>query len=592
MDRFSTSLRRRNYNNRGLVVHNFTVDNCKINADGSLFVFFVRTYKEGHLLCSRDGGFTWNPVWNDATPPRTDIWYHTTPRAVAGLDVQGPIMQLEMVPDVDGAYVFTGGENGAGGFTNTFQYVNTTTMIAQTLVFTVIATDVARKGVLATSGYQHWIAIGYVRDSNSNFGVNRFSPYDGSLAGVVYENSFLYDNRFDMVANGESGRCNIAVVSSAGLKHIRYDFETHTFAAPTAISADTRITSIAIARDGFNSLCAVWGLISGPGAGTAVQIKYAISTDNGSTWHVTSIVAGGIDPYYDIISGDIDARVDVIGGSNGGFLFMYVRKVPSPPGSPRLWINEVKTNDNGVSYFHTLYREATSQPANKWVVGGHFFKPQEDSLVDLTIPGFVRIAYQVGEGTDELMTDSTPVAFAQELLLTAFPVSTPATITAYNQDFHALGMVGPQTTKYLAAFNSVGTTYMLRRYEPNADAEMGDRNSYDEPIETERKLMIDPSSYGFPSLELGTADYTEWIERDIRKAFLPPDFPPLRTFVLNAGNFLKRTVWTFLLDGNEYEISQVVPRFVSGQIVFYEVNAYVIGPSRDPWSRVVLPSET
>jgi hypothetical protein len=41
-----------------------------------------------------------------------------------------------------------------------------------------------------------------------------------------------------------------------------------------------------------------------------------------------------------------------------------------------------------------------------------------------------------------------------------------------------------------------------------------------------------------------------------------------------------------------YEISQVVPYFINSQICYYGANGYVVGPSNDPFSRPVLPSET
>jgi hypothetical protein len=263
----------------------------------------------------------------------------------------------------------------------------------------------------------------------------------------------------------------------------------------------------------------------------------------------------------------------------------YVRKNASA--IARLYVHQMTSTD-GLTYTCGAAKEATSQPATANVVGGHFFKPCEDNLLVLSTPGFARIAYQVEQGSSELMLDCTPVAFAQELLTTAFPLYAATLPSSNNVDFYGAGMNGTRTAKYIEAFSSLGVTLMFRRFEPLATAEMGDRSSYAAPTETPYKVVIDPSSYSFPTPELQIADQTAWIERDVRRLFLPPNVPLLRTFLLNAGNI----VWTILLDGNEYEVSQVVPRFIDEEIVFYEANAYVIGPSRDPWSRVILPSET
>ena len=951
MDRFSTSLRRRNYNNRGLVRHHFVDDPCRISTNGNLWAFIQRTFKEGLLLYSTNGGFSWNKIYNDATVPSEDLWYHTAPRSVAGTDVQGPIISLELFPDIDGAYIFTGGDTAAGAYTDTFQLASTLNLVAQKApAFTTIASGDALEGVFATSAYQQWLAIGYVGAGDSYLYVDRFSPYDGSLAGAVPEDTYAYLNRYDMVANGQIGVCDIVIQAdvggggggvitypilktwstsrytkattcaiskggtdyndafgiaeskhcayigglsiagthapklihdpvtnryiyqctsvvysgntykdtlpgrpdanytlfyagydgvsvyvyeagtpscseqdlmepvvlkgytgavyedanitgtgnvdmilvylagtpsyrcavlvshaklteaqnafisagfavvrtilsvyvaggagnnytfaaaaitgagaslwggdgcggirasanrmtiigapssmfspepcavnnasylclgvrgafadsisvedvdliltsfagkdysfycrhsasyhyiallttagyggfthvlsvfkshgrhadytlqvsqitgagatlwggdgcggerttsggggtAAGLKHVRYDFSTKAFDSPHDIS-DVTVVSVAIARDGYDNLCAVWGELDG----SDVDIKYGISQDNGSTWIISSPAVGGTTTYVDAIRTQPEARVDIIGGQEGGFLFMYVRNNGT---ANRLYVHHITTT-NGTTYVCGDAKEATSRLATENVVGGHFFKPSEDNLLILAIPGFARIAYQIEEGdathaSSELMLDATPVGFGQELLLTAYPVSTPTTETASNQDFYTVPMAGGYTTKYLDSFNSMGTTCLIRQYEPNPAALMADRTAYGAPTEAEKKVMLDPASYGFPTPDIQAVDQTEWIEKDVRKVFLPPDFPLLRTFVLNAGNFLKRTVWTILLDGNEYEISQVVPRFINEQIAFYEANTYVIGPSRDPWSRTVLPSET
>lgn len=941
-DRFSTDLRRRNYNNRGLIRHHFTDKPCRVEADGTLWAFVVRSYKEGLLLKSADGGFTWSKIYNSADPQTEDLWYHTTPRSQAGLDVQGPIVNMEILADADGIFLFTGGDNTVA-FTHLWQFISTMTDIAQSSGTTLLSAGLALEGVFGTTSYQHQSVIGFVKAADSSFGIERVSAYDGSSPGPVYESSYEYLNRFDLVVNGETGYVDIVVQSDegsgagvtypflgdfdyteyayqatccaltyggndyidafgvaeskhccylheiivagdaipnvyydselgcyifqmcsltyggndysdsyastdshyccfyggtaggsiylykagntdantpqvreplalkgygvygmpydganvdgstdidivltqisgnyitilvesslrselvtnltssgysvdlqvpsvytangvgsdytfdetaitgagatlwgadgadgkrwgeltfkdvgapsatnapepefiksanfvflgidglladtlvtedvdiilatsgggdrhtfltkqsntlnagwmlgsagytvdltirsvfqstgsgtdmvfdetvitgagatlwggdgaggertpggtpadVGLRHFRFNLLNGTFGSVHSVSPAT-VASVALARDGYGTLCAVWGEISG----SDINIKCGISIDNGVSWAPMTFTMGGSATFEDTIASEIDARIDVIGGEDGGFLFMYVRDNSS--GVPRLYIHQVTTSD-GSTYTVGSATEATSRPTDESIVGGRFFKPQEDSLISLAVPGFVRIAYQVGEGNSELMLDTVPVRFAQELLTTAFPVSSSSEDTTPNQDFYTAGMTGAYTTKYLAAFNKLGTTFLVRKYEPDTDAQMGDRTAYGEPTEYTPTCMIDPKTYLFPQAEFRPEDQVDYIEQDIRKIYFKPDFPILRTFVLNDGGFLKRTVWTVLHDGNEYEISQVVPRFIDDQIVYYEANIYVIGPSRDPWARVVLPSET
>ena len=44
--------------------------------------------------------------------------------------------------------------------------------------------------------------------------------------------------------------------------------------------------------------------------------------------------------------------------------------------------------------------------------------------------------------------------------------------------------------------------------------------------------------------------------------------------------------------GNQYEVTQVVPKFIDNQIAYYKANMYVVGPSNNPFTKITLPSET
>ncbi|KKL07207.1 hypothetical protein LCGC14_2588340, partial [marine sediment metagenome] len=154
-------------------------------------------------------------------------------------------------------------------------------------------------------------------------------------------------------------------------------------------------------------------------------------------------------------------------------------------------------------------------------------------------------------------------AAADSVLVTFEVLGTPNS----NIDYHAFGMVGSFTDRYEAAFERVGNSLRFLKYEPDQDNFMNDRSAYDAPTESFSKAIFHPSSYSFPSVDLAAGSQAAWIEQDIRKLYLPPDFHLSRTFSVNQGGYLKRTVWLCEYDGNQYELSQVVPHFIKNEIL-------------------------
>jgi hypothetical protein len=369
-----------------------------------------------------------------------------------------------------------------------------------------------------------------------------------------------------------------------------------------------------LAVDGYGSICAVWSETTV--ATEAIVIKYATSVDAGANWDVNALTqTAGHGDYVDAVSTNGAGRTSVIGSSSGGFMFTYVEDNASAV--PKTYVRTLTTDDAGATY--DLEAEAeiatNSTKATDSVVGAHFFRPPSAKLMDLSDPGLVRVAFQVGEGNSVTDGDSIPVNFGQEeLWASAYPSTLASEASVYsvdtgsanallvnlnilpgpnsNSDYYTLGLTGPLTQKYISMFNKMGTTIRLLKHEPTQTNFMSDRSSYGAPTESSAKAMFDPQSYSFPTPAITASGSDSWIERDVRKIFLPPTTHLARTFIVNDGGYLKRTVWECEFGGNAYEISQVVPRFLSGQLCYYEANAYVIGPSRDPFSRTVLPSET
>jgi len=151
-------------------------------------------------------------------------------------------------------------------------------------------------------------------------------------------------------------------------------------------------------------------------------------------------------------------------------------------------------------------------------------------------------------------------------------------------------LTGEITKKYESAFNRFGTSIYVEQYEPIQESVLADKSSYSLENVFYVKAFFQDINYGFPAPV--NESFDSYMERDLRKLHLPPDFHISRTFLINDGNKLRRSVWLAKFGGNLYELSQVVPKFVDNQIAYYTVNAYVVGPSRNPFTRTILPSET
>ena len=134
------------------------------------------------------------------------------------------------------------------------------------------------------------------------------------------------------------------------------------------------------------------------------------------------------------------------------------------------------------------------------------------------------------------------------------------------------------------AFTKVGTTVEIEQYEPISDIWVGGRTAYDQPIIHVVKCFLDSASWNSPNQALNQADYDEFIDRDLRKIYLPPGFFMEYTGVLSNSNEYFQTVYLVKFDGFTYEIRQVVPKFIDNQIIYWEGNCYNVG-NFDVWSR-------
>lgn len=594
-----TSIINKDYCSRGLIVNRATSHPCVRDSDGTLWVAIRERHLVGHinLYRSKDGGFTWQNIFKGDWPTGLG-WGGESP--ILGTEAAvGAFIHLQVLENLNKIIMW-----------HTFHYNGDNTIRAWPFIFnkttgernlTEVPSNAPDYKVGADSlcmkfpYNENMLFIVYI--AAGSLVVRSFYPNQITLYRTSTALSGGWTPTFDAVAR-QDGLIDIAIVQSTALKYLRYNDLTQTYSASVTVATSVNtIGDVGISRDGNGHLLITYTDYTG----STSSLKYARSTDNGVTWVPVTIPTVGTP--FDAMTAAPTSRLINTAGLNG-FLLSYVDQVGAGP---------IRT------YVRTLIGGAlgaakeiatVSNPGVK-IMGVRFFETPTGKQLDLSDPGQARVAFQVGEGNSNLGLDSISVRIGQEELAeSAYPslsTSLPAadvptlferlvTVNVLagpeeNQDYFAAGAVGAITRKYLKAFASTGTYCVIRRYNPTVAAETNDRSAYGTPTSISRPIILTPMTYEWPFPQ-SSEDFTAFVERDARKIHLPPDLWLEREFILNAGNFLKRTIWTMLFDGNEYEISQVVPSFVSGKITHYSANAYVVGSSNDPFSRKTLVSET
>lgn len=604
----NTAIVDESWNARGLITHN-AVTKALVRADDGTLWAAVR---EGHvkeyinIYRSTDNGFSWENMYAG------DFLEVTRRTGLSGYNQNGPFLHLTLNEERDRLILW-----------HTFYETSLNRHDVEPFIFEITdsglerlttVTDHAVTGIVLDAD-QLALDISYTSThiyltyaSSSVINVQVFdhtyqSSTDGAEDfGTAYFNTFAThannDNTLDMVVLKDD-------TTTYTIQYVKFNRITGTFTTPITISSFNAadIADINLERDGEGNLLCLWTQENA--AGTAITEKYATSVDDGTTWAVETIpVTSGQTDLTDTATGRLAGRTVALGGLQG-FLVGYVRNLN---GTPTAYIRTLLYNSTSNSYDLGTEKVAIDDT----VIGYRFFRPTGNQLMDLDQLGQIRVAYQSVQATSQVQVDTNPARFSQQLLResaafaedqssyeTDVPSSTDQIVVNFNLlgsvgenvDYYSEGLTGSITNRYIAAFNRVGTSVTLRKYEPTEDAQTSDRAAYGSATDYITKVHLQPINYDAP-VAVGSESFTTYIERDTRKIHIPPTTHISRTFVLNAGNHLKRTVWTLAFDGNEYEISQVVPFFVNDQIAYYQANAYVIGPSNDPFSRTILPSET
>ena len=604
------------YNARGLILHNGVNKSLIRQTDGVLWaaVREGHNYKYINIYKSTDDGFSWTNMYSDT--------FSTLTRrtGITGLNTTGPVMHLVINEELN-------------RLTLLHSFFETTTEIykiepfafeiTETGLTRLVPADDALSSTLITTNQdelffdasytKNGMFITYVSFSSISVEFYRhtaLAEIDGGIKATVIEDYFsilstiaVSDDVLHIFALRDLG-------ANYELVHLTYDRPSGEFSANHTISnfVAADVADLNIEIDDRGTLCVLWSQENV--AGTSINEYYSYSIDDGITWQAPIVIptttAQG--DFTDIGTGRIAGRTCLLGGI-GGFVISYVRKYNNE--YSRAYVRLLSYNQDTDTYDLNDEKIAASNNS-KDITGIRFFRPSGSILSNVLDAGKIRIAYCKGNTTTAFQVDASPAYFGQKLLEDeAYPSSdlvswTPDTAlpnqllgnfnllgdVGTNVDYYDEGLIGNITSKYISAFDKFATTVSFTQYEPNQNSEMSDVSAYDVAQYIYIPIFIQEINYDFPIGNNNTQTQEKYIEQDIRKIHIPPNYHLSRTFIVNNGNYLKRTVWILTYGGNQYEVSQVVPKFIDNQIAYYTANAYVVGPSRNPFSRTILPSET
>lgn len=604
------------WNSRGIITHNLITSNMVMTDRNVLYAAFRdATYRDNiKIKMSDDNGFNWKTIKVLTDPPGT---YRQNS---AELNHSGPSINLILTKADNGR------EQNLGIYVGYKYLVNPLTEeigYKVSYAFYAINEDnTIGSGEVATAITGHdFEAYSICNNDNSIYVVYSYFDelritrwnynYPSFARGTVYHPSEPKNwfNLFDTYCNSDE-TVDVIGIRNYGDYHLTYtkfDLKAGGFGNAVTIKSATDIdfSDLNIGRDGYGNLLALWHEV--PNDNTYSKIFYSMSIDDGVTWTTALEIKGQSNnsDFIDAPLGKPTSRTILLSGLQG-FLIGYVKN------EENIGTAYVRTliSANGTDYVLSQQRKAASHPT-KDVTGVRFFEPAAGSKVNLENVANIRFAYQLGQGNSPDGLDTVPVYFGQKLLNDEAYIESLYAIrevdaplqnqllcsfnllgsTAENIDYYTEGLIGSITDKYVASFNRFGTSVEINRYEPIGQSYLDNKLAYTKTETIFIRAFLDDINYSSPELSL-SQNFQDYIERDTRQIHLPPTVHLARTFLINNGNKLKRTVWTLKFGGNEYELTQVVPKFVDNQIVYYTSNAYVIGPSRDPFSRVILPSET
>lgn len=625
----NTAISNENWNSRAVITNNFVTKNAVVTDKNYLYVIFEDGLNATDIALSKDNGFTWNRVASISLPTAGQYTNNVT-----GLNTNGPIFHLFIYGDKYGKENYLGllsswswvpniltGERQYALRVNSYSINDDGTLTGLVGDRLELGED---KDYLAfdTSNTDDYLYIAYTKYNRLYINltpareINAVSIFNPIGANTIATPDADYYDLVKIYANKDRTLDVLAIRYTDNPTNLNYPNylvyhqarkESLSISAPVTIKtlSNIDVKDMNIERDGYGNIVALWTEVSNDN--TYAREFYSMSKDNGFTWSIPVEIVGESDnaDFIDLPLGTPEGRT-VLLGCLQGFIIGYIKKKNNKA------VAYVRTliTENGFDYTLSAQRVAASHPT-KDVTGIRFFRAPGNDKFNLNQIGEIRFLYQVGQGDSIGQFDNTPIYIGQKLLkdeayVESLYVTRPVDTalqnqllcsfnligsTALNIDYYDQGLTGNITAKYLASFNRFGTSVEISRYEPEQQAYSDNISAYFKYDTYFVKVFFDDINYALPQPS-GNDTFDDFIERDTRQIHLPPNFHLGRTFIINDGNNLKRTVWLLKFGGNEYELTQVVPKFIDNQIAYYTSNAYVVGPSRDPFSRTILPSET
>lgn len=611
----NTGIVESSWNSRGLITHNF-INKTLITQDNGVLWAAVREdnpTKYINIYRSTDNGFSWQNLWS-GTFVDTD-----RKTGINGINLNGPVMHLVLNEKLNLLHLFHSYYDQAEEQYN-----------IQLFSFEITSSGITRLDSETTPN-NAWLERDYLLDMDSlayDISYNDSSIYMTYVyISDIYFKSFSHTyfevsdggtpgttagTYFDLISTHVDDNNLLHVLaledftSSFRLVYLTYDKLKNNISSPKIIAQipTVDVVDLNICLDDLGTILAYWSQRSEDGV--FINEYYSISQNQGTSWSTPQSIGStlGQSNTNDNPTNQKTCRTVAI-GCNEGFILSYIR---NKDGKANAYVRTLDKIDS--EYVLSSESTAASHPT-KDVMGIRFFRPVATGKYNINTKDQIRFAYQIGQGDSQIQRDKNPVYFAQKLLSDEAFVSVNVVnytedtalenqllasfnllgSTYENVDYYNEGLIGPITQKYVSAFDRFGTSINIELYEPIQESVLSDKSSYSFESSYYVKAFFQDVNYSFP-IPSSNESYSTYIERDLRKLHLPPTFHLSRTFIINDGNKLKRTVWLANFDGNQYELSQIVPKFIDNQIAYYTANAYVVGPSNNPFTRTILPSET
>jgi hypothetical protein len=617
---FDSAIEYKTNNSRAVSVQDCNSFNkaFKVDREGNLWSAFFVTPTNINVYYSTDNGFTWNWVSNiqvapiRGTEPYGDVCHLMVSKAANKLVIftnngyifELPLDDLKLNPSIN----VSRKEMTITVMNIVVEYVEST----KEYITDKEAFDLGVYSVCGDADSDMYVTF----SKNGLLKCSSYSIPNSNREAVLTSSDLGYDDIWPVWEAQSDIECSekIDCVSKGRYIYIAYidpnerlmftmlDKQTRTFFNTKLIDeANYKGVDPTVSVDGLGTILVTYGSISGNASD--VSIFYKFSNNNGTSFSSLRSIGKplGATVYIDQTTSRPSLKLSAIGDSASKFI---IGAIFTHQGNPSVFVKEISSVGAQTDWL----KANTKSPAT----GLQFFTPFNDRLAYFGDKKGIRFAYQYGFGDTLSGNDTIVTSVYQETLGSlAYAVTDTTSLSidpissgnlrvdfrvvgslADNVDYYVTNVVGEYTDSYLAAFNKIGTSVKIEKYEPIVVATDTGRSAYNAPVVYTEKILIDPKTYDFPAVARESAVVTQYIERDIRKAFFKPDFFMNRNYILNDGGYIKRTVWVLFYLGNTYEISQIVPRFIDNQICFYEANVYVIGPSNDPFRKLTLPSET